>query len=95
MLLCFFALPLVAEQFGPYTYLASQDEVQIIGISTEFLNPSIEIPSEINGKPVTSIGDSALSGLRVLSITIPNSVISIGHHAFFRVQKTDTRHHSP
>ena len=42
----------------------------------------IEIPSEYNGKKVTSIGGSALSGRSSLtSITISNSVTSIGDFA--------------
>ena len=41
------------------------------------------IPSEIAGKPVTEIGDSAFVGLVTLKeITIPNSIIRIGNNAF-------------
>ena len=45
---------------------------------------SLEIPSEIDGYPVTQIGWSAFSGCTSLtSITIPYGVVSIGWKAFF------------
>ena len=56
----------------------------------------IEIPAEINGIPVTIIGDNAFSRTsfgssgdlvensgKIISVTIPDSVISIGTYAFY------------
>ena len=44
---------------------------------------NIEIPSEINGKKITSIGVSAFSGNKLLeSIVIPDTVTKIGFKAF-------------
>jgi hypothetical protein len=51
---------------------------------TEYTSPAgaVSIPSEINGLPVTSIGDQALSGCHSLTnITIGNSFTSIGNYA--------------
>ena len=42
----------------------------------------VEIPSEIDGKPVTAIGSSAFSSKKIKSVTIPDSVIEIGSSAF-------------
>ena len=57
--------------------------VQITGIKEEYqMQGNIEIPSEINGLPVTVIGKSAFEQCRVLYLTIPSSVIIINDAAF-------------
>lgn len=74
-----------AATYGHYTYeyINNNKEVEITKYDgTAAVN--IQIPSSINGKPVTSIGDSAFrncSGLKG-NLVIPNSVTSIGSHAF-------------
>jgi hypothetical protein len=40
------------------------------------------IPSEINGLPVTTIGDSAFYGWDLGSVTIPDSVVTLENSAF-------------
>ena len=52
-----------------------------IGTASE---TDISIPSEYNGRPVTSIGDYAFDGCTsITSVTIPSSVTSIGDYAFY------------
>ena len=52
-----------------------------IGTATDM---NIVIAKEYNGLPVTTVGDEAFSGCSgLISITIPDGVISIGDYAFY------------
>ena len=63
-----------------YTLINGGTAVQITGYRG--LGGAVTTPSEIAGKPVTSIGDYALQKLTSLtSLTIPNGVTSIGKGA--------------
>jgi len=42
----------------------------------------LNIPAEIDNKPVTKIGNSAFANCSMTSVTIPASVTSIGNNAF-------------
>ena len=72
-----------AEQFGIYTYtVTAQETVTITDVSEDTVG-TITVPDTINGKPVTSIGNSAFSDCTNLtSITLPGSLTSIGDSAF-------------
>ncbi|MBK8475641.1 MAG: leucine-rich repeat domain-containing protein [Opitutaceae bacterium] len=80
------ALPsLRAATSGNFEYTDTGTAITITGITgysgggKEFV-----IPSTIAGKPVTAIGDRAFYDLYyVLSVTIPDSVTSIGPYAFY------------
>ena len=64
-----------------FTYTINSGKVTI----TKYLgnDTSVEIPSNINGYPVTSLGNSAFSRCSDLTIiTIPDSVTSIGEYTF-------------
>ncbi len=70
-----------AATYGDFTYEISNGEVTIteyVGDDTE-----VEIPSTIEGYPVTSIGYGAFYENGLTSITIPDSVTSIGEEAFY------------
>lgn len=47
----------------------------------------VNIPSEINGTPVTTIGNAAFRDSAVTSVTIPDSVTSISDEAFINCPK--------
>ena len=63
-----------------YHYILTNNSVYII----KYIGSSadVTIPSVIDEKPVTTIGDSAFLGRSLTSITIPDSVTSIGSYAF-------------
>ena len=67
-----------------FTYTESGGTITITGYTGS--GGSVTIPAQINGIPVTSIGNNAFSpssyGNLLTSVTIPNSVTSIGNDAF-------------
>jgi autotransporter-associated beta strand protein len=68
-------------QFGDFTYTTANGEVTITGYTGA--GGAVEIPAQIDGMPVTAIGNSAFSGKASLtSVTIPNNVMAIGLAAF-------------
>ncbi|WP_298484081.1 leucine-rich repeat protein [uncultured Ruminococcus sp.] len=68
--------------FGNLSYKILEDEtIEITDCDTSAVKA--EIPAEIDGAPVTRIGDSAFQKCTELaSVTIPDSVTSIGDEAF-------------
>ncbi|MDR1703864.1 MAG: leucine-rich repeat domain-containing protein, partial [Clostridiales bacterium] len=53
--------------------------IRYIGSNTEY-----EVPAEIDGAPVTAIGDGAFRDcVRLVSVALPDSVQRIGEYAFF------------
>ena len=79
-----FAPKAEAATYDIYTYEVSSDNKVTITDCDKSAKGAITIPSEIDGKPVTSIGDSAFEDCTGLtSITISNSVTSIGYKAFY------------
>ena len=73
------ALPVVVQ--AQFTYITNNGTITITGYTGS--GGVVVIPSATNGYPVTSIGDSAFIYSSLTSVTIPNSVTSIGSSAFF------------
>ena len=73
------------NNYGIWAYTTTNDAISITGYSGPC--GAVTIPDTINGLPVTSIGDhafqngSAYNGCN-LSVTIPDSITSIGDYAF-------------
>ena len=71
-----------AETYGDLTYSVSGGEITITYCDTS--ETTVEIPSEIDGYSVTTIGDYAFYSCDSLaSIEIPDSVTTIGYKAFY------------
>jgi hypothetical protein len=66
---------------GPLTYQELETAVQVVDCLTDATD--VVIPDTVNGKPVTSIAAGAFAVTRVKTISIPTTVTSIGHSAFW------------
>lgn len=78
---------LASTAFGQLTYTISNNEVVITGYAGE-LAGHLDIPSTIEGYPVTAIADSTcMFRTNLTSLKIPDSVRSIGVDAFYLCDK--------
>jgi BspA type Leucine rich repeat region (6 copies) len=76
------ALPAVVQaENGPFYYSVSGNTATITNYSLP--GGDVVIPSVIDGYTVVAIGDFAFSGYSITSVTIPDSVTSIGNSAFW------------
>ena len=78
--LILFTAGAAAETEGDFTYTVSDGGATITnydGFST------VTIPETLGGYPVTAIGNFAFSHDYITSVTMPDSVVSIGNYAFY------------
>ena len=79
-LLCAAILPAVAQ--AQFTFTTNNGAISITGYTGQ--PTTLNIPSSTNGFPVISIGNGAFTHCYSLtSVTIPNTVTSIGDDAFY------------
>ena len=76
---CFLGVTYPYDDF--YYAINAKNEITITGRNL-FSSSFLDIPSTIEGKIVTTIGKSAFEDSSLKSITIPNSVTTIGEDAF-------------
>jgi hypothetical protein len=73
-----------AEQFGLFTYSVNGEGATISDYPNRATG-AVEIPAEIDGKPVVRIGSYAFENCAgITSVTIPDSIISIADDGFQR-----------
>ncbi|OUV57839.1 MAG: hypothetical protein CBC73_00075 [Flavobacteriales bacterium TMED113] len=82
MTLLLLAVGVNAASLDDLAYTTTNGEVTITDCYVS-ARGELVIPATIDGKPVTSIGGDAFVDSRLTSITIPNSVTSIGDFAFY------------
>ncbi len=73
-------------QFGSYTYEVIGQSVRITDYTTPVdFNGQLVIPSQIDSKPVTEIGNSAFSAnFDLKTVTMPDTLLKIGDSAFYQ-----------
>lgn len=80
-LLAFGALTVSAETYGDLTYTVENGEIAITECASGAV--SVEIPAQIEGKPVTTIKQGAFfSCQKLTTVKIPDTVTRIGNMAF-------------
>ena len=74
-----------AEISGPYSYQELEDgTIELLCYDSNCTEYDVVIPSEIDGKIVTRIGDNTFAGRKITSVKIPSTITSIGASAFSR-----------
>lgn len=76
------------KKYGIFIYKEiSKNEVEIVASDLNASN--VTVPSKINGKKVTVIGENAFYGSSMKSIVVPDTVTEIKSWAFFKCENLD------
>ncbi|MBR4726705.1 MAG: leucine-rich repeat protein [Clostridia bacterium] len=77
-----FAVKAHAETYGDLSYQKEDGQIKIVYCNT-YASGDLAIPAELEGLPVTRIDQNAFENCtRLTSVTMPESVVSIGSSAF-------------
>lgn len=69
-----------APPHSDFAYTETGNSIIVTGYSGA--KTTVEVPSEINGKPVREIGENAFFNAAITSIKLPSSIHTIGKNAF-------------
>ena len=81
--LALFSVMASAETEGIFTYIVTDDCATITDVDST-VTGDVVIPETLGGYPVRIIDDSAFSWTKITSVTIPDSVVSIGRQTFYQ-----------
>ncbi|MBE6852512.1 MAG: hypothetical protein E7505_03420, partial [Ruminococcus sp.] len=70
------------EIYNGFKYVVSDGCVTITGYTEELDLTNVVIPEEIDGKPVTALGNSAFEGSKVEKVMVGTNVTTLGDRAF-------------
>ena len=83
--------PSPASVAGPFNFTTDKGAVAIVKYTGQ--GKDVIIPDQINGKPVTAIGEKAFMGCaNLLDVTIPVTVTSMGGLAFSKCPNLTSVH---
>lgn len=76
------AVNVFADTYGDYTYSVTSGKATVSKYNNTSYSGALSVPSSMGGYPVTAVDDFCFSQAKVTSVTIPNSVVSLGDCAF-------------
>lgn len=81
--LTLFSVMVSAETEGIFTYTITDGYATITSVDTA-TSGDVVIPETLGGYPVKKIDDTAFSWTKITTVTIPDSVVSIGWQSFYQ-----------
>ena len=68
---------------GVFNYVLLEDGLTVTGLVDPASFGSLSVPAQVNGYPVTAIGESAFAYCLCSAITLPDTITAIGDKAFY------------